>query len=206
KVERISIFVQKEDMGFPWDFRKILALTDSSKEGRKALFVAAGLASVHEGALIIGLIRPDHEIKSFLKVMLEVDLLAEFGDSEPHEKSEDDKVLPWTEGIADDESLNVKVEVFPGQDIEEVTSFIERERVDLVVLPANYGLKEEDSENKSATSDKLSLFARIIAYETPSSVFLVRRRKTLPKVEEEAKEDREEDESPDETNYTEEEG
>lgn len=183
KVERISIFVQKEDVGYPWDYRKILALTDSSRKGRKALIVAASLASVHEAQLIIGLCRPDNEIKSFLKVLLEVNRLVEFGDSEPHGKSEEEKVLPWTEAISDDESMEVAVEVFPGQDIEEVTAFIERENVDLVVLPANYRSKEEDKED-TALPDPLSLFARIIAYETSASVFLVRKRKIIPKLDE----------------------
>ncbi len=177
KVERISIFVQKEDVGYPWDYQKILALTDSSKKGRKALMVAASLASVHEAELIIGLCRPDKEIKAFLKVLLEVNRLVEFGDSKPHETNEEEEVLPWSGSISKDDSLDVTVEVFSGQDVEEATAFIERENIDLVVLPANYGSREEDDESKTNLPDPLSLFARIIAYETSASVFLVRKRK-----------------------------
>ncbi|MFW9916513.1 MAG: universal stress protein [Candidatus Thorarchaeota archaeon] len=184
KVERISIFVQKQDVGYPWDYQKILALTDSSKKGRKALMVAASLASVHEAELIIGLCKPDNEIRSFLKVLLEVKRLVEFGDSEPHERNEEKEILSWTGSISEDDSPDVRVEVLPGQDIEEVTAFIERENVDLVILPANYGVKEEEEESSPASPEPLSLFARIIAYETAASVFLVRKRKIAIKPDE----------------------
>ena len=180
KVQNMTIFVQKQDIGVPWEYQKVLALTDSTKKGRKSIVVAAGLASAFESKLIVGITRPDPDVKSFLKASLEIHQLVEFGDYEPHKKGENDELQPWTEGLLDDDSIDVKVQILPGRAIEEVTRFIERKNVDLVILHAHYGPKE-DNEVDSEATEGLSLFTRIIAYETPASVFLVRKRIVPPK-------------------------
>lgn len=192
KVERLTIFVQKEDIGYPWEFQKILALTDASKIGRKAIVIAAGLASAFDGDLSLGIIHPDQEIIPFLK-SLEIDELCEFGDHEPHEKGEDDQPLPWTEGLDSEDTTDVRVRILPGRDIEEVTSFIERENIDLVVLSAHYAPRDEEHSD-SAESESLSLFTRIIVYETTACVFLVRKRIVPPKIDKEQEKDMENDE------------
>lgn len=193
KVERLTIFVQKEDDRYSWEYQKILALTDASKIGRKAIIIAAGLASAFDSDLSLGIIRPDQEIIPFLK-SLEIDELCEFGDHEPHEKDEDDLPLPWTEVLDNNGATDVRVRILPGRDIVEVTRFIERENIDLVVLPAHYGPKEE-KVNDSAESESLSLFTRIIVYETPACVFLIRKRISPPKIDEEPEKDMENHES-----------
>ncbi len=180
KVEKLTIFVQKEHIGFPWDYKRILALTDPSKEGRKAIMVAQALSCLHDAELVLGIIRPDQEVKSFLKAFEEIKFLAEFGNSESHKKTEDGELLPWTEGIIEDKDVETIIKIYPDRSVEEVTSFIERENIDLVLLPVHFGPKEEEVEGEGESTDGLSLFTRIIVYESPASVFLVRTRVTPP--------------------------